>query len=157
MSYPAAEPDWRHYRVAHGILIESGQVLLVANVWYPDAAPVWSLPGGRAEAGESISTALVREWREETGLDVESGPLIYVAEAQSPAQRRHFLTCAFVVRRVGGTLGSQDAAVAELRFVPLADLPQYLPAPSLGAPLQAWLADPNGPARYWFFPDYAQG
>src|SRR5215212_11145439 len=111
--------DWRHYRVGHGVLIEDGAVLLVANRWYPDQPPIWSLPGGRCEDGEPAVEAVVREFREETGLQVEAGPLLYVAEARSAVQGRHFLTCAFQVRQIGGRLAwGADPAVSEARFVP---------------------------------------
>ncbi len=37
----------------------------------PPSAGMWSIPGGRVEAGESLEEAVRREVREETGLDVE--------------------------------------------------------------------------------------
>ncbi|MDQ2809619.1 MAG: NUDIX hydrolase [Chloroflexota bacterium] len=154
--YRTPQQTWRNYRVAHGALIEDGHILLVGNAWNGTGPLIWSLPGGRAEDGEPLPATLVREFREETGLDVEIGPLLYVAEAQAPSLRQHFLTCAFAVRRTGGTLAALDAVVRDVRFVPLADLPTYLTTPSLGAPLAHWLAHPTDPARYWLFPDYLQ-
>ncbi len=152
--YRTPQDSWRNYRVAHGVLITDGQILLVGNTWYADQPPIWSLPGGRGEDGEPLPATLVREFREETGLDVTVGPLLYVAEAQAPSTRQHFFTCAFAVHRTGGTLAALDAVVHDVRFVPLADLAGYLTAPSLGAPLAHWLAHPQEPPHYWLFPDY---
>lgn len=45
--------------------------------------PHAALPGGRVERWESLHEALVREVREETGLIVEPGRLVYVAEVVS--------------------------------------------------------------------------
>lgn len=56
-----------------GALVESdGRVLLVRE----DGR--WLLPGGEVEAGESHDEALIRELREETGLDVEPGERLAV-------------------------------------------------------------------------------
>jgi 8-oxo-dGTP diphosphatase len=44
------------------------------------AKGLWSIPGGRIEPGESDEQAVVREVREETGLEVTSGRLLGAAE-----------------------------------------------------------------------------
>jgi 8-oxo-dGTP diphosphatase len=51
-----------------GIVIDDGRVLLLLN-----ARGEWDLPGGRPDAGEDHRIALVREVKEEAGLDVEVG------------------------------------------------------------------------------------
>jgi ADP-ribose pyrophosphatase YjhB (NUDIX family) len=48
-----------------------------------DGRPHRALPGGRVERWETLHEALVREVHEETGLVVEPGRLLYVAEVVS--------------------------------------------------------------------------
>lgn len=70
-------------------LIRRGdKVLLVREQGPDDPEPFWVLPGGVVESGELLSEALVREVREETGLEV-SGPvsLLYVAQWHNPTAR----------------------------------------------------------------------
>jgi 8-oxo-dGTP diphosphatase len=50
----------------------AGRLLLIRRGHDPHRG-LWSLPGGRIEAGESPEQAVVREVREETGLDVVPG------------------------------------------------------------------------------------
>jgi 8-oxo-dGTP diphosphatase len=150
-------PDaWRAYRVGQGILVRDGGVLLAANRWYSGQPPVWTLPGGRADDGEGITEALAREFKEETGLVVRVKQLAYVVEARSAVRKTLFLTCAFVLSEVEGTLSCEgDEAVEELRFVPFEEIREYLPSPSLGEPLAAYLGAPRDAPRYWFYPEYA--
>ncbi len=49
---------------------DDGRLLVVRRGREP-AAGRWTLPGGRVEAGERAADTVVRELREETGLDVE--------------------------------------------------------------------------------------
>ncbi len=55
---------------ASAILFRGREVLLVERGGGPGAG-LWSLPGGRIEAGETAAAAARREVREETGLDAE--------------------------------------------------------------------------------------
>ena len=59
------------HRVVAGLLRRADRVLLCHRTadrqWYPDA---WDLPGGHVEDGETPEQALVRELREELGVEV---------------------------------------------------------------------------------------
>ena len=51
---------------------ERGRLLVIRRGRAPNRG-LWSVPGGRVEAGESVSAAVEREVREETGLAVRAG------------------------------------------------------------------------------------
>lgn len=54
---------------------DHGRLLLIRRARDPGRG-LWSVPGGRVEAGEDDTAALVREMAEETGLTVAPGPLV---------------------------------------------------------------------------------
>lgn len=59
----------------YGLYFKNGKVLMVKPNW----SDQWDLPGGKIEANESFETALIREFREETGLEIldfESKPIL---------------------------------------------------------------------------------
>jgi ADP-ribose pyrophosphatase YjhB (NUDIX family) len=51
-----------------GVVIEDDRILLLDQD--TGTGRSWSLPGGKVEEGEALAAALVREMREETGLEV---------------------------------------------------------------------------------------
>jgi ADP-ribose pyrophosphatase YjhB (NUDIX family) len=106
-----------------GVVIEDGRILLLNQD--ADAGRPWSLPGGKLEDGETLAGALVREMKEETGLDVEVGRLLYVCD-HLPAGVVHMT---FEARRTGGTVGDIAAGadttpIRGVEFVPLPKLPE---------------------------------
>lgn len=67
-----------------GLLLRDGALLLTAHRGLlPDDASFWSPPGGGWQFGESIRTALVREFAEETGLKVRVGRFLHLHEFSS--------------------------------------------------------------------------
>jgi 8-oxo-dGTP diphosphatase len=76
--------DVRRVRCVGGLVRdERGSILLVERANEPGRG-LWSIPGGRVEAGESDAQALRRELAEETGLDVEVGDMVGHVERPGP-------------------------------------------------------------------------
>jgi ADP-ribose pyrophosphatase YjhB (NUDIX family) len=107
-----------------------GRLLLIKRGHEPGAG-LWSLPGGRIEAGETDEEAVIREIREETGLIVVPGRL--VGSVQRPGADGSVLVIRdYEAEITGGTLAAADDA-ADARWVDLQDLG--------GLPLTSGLAD----------------
>ena len=105
------------------LLVRGDRVLLIRRRAEPNRDR-WSFPGGAVDLGESVRHAVVREVREETGLRVEPGEVIDVADVILPdhgAPDYHFVLAVFRARRVGGRLRARSDA-AEARWVRVRDL-----------------------------------
>jgi 8-oxo-dGTP diphosphatase len=63
---------------------DTGRLLMILRGHDPGRG-LWSIPGGRIEPGESAEEAVVREVREETGVEVRCGPLLGTAELPGSA------------------------------------------------------------------------
>jgi ADP-ribose pyrophosphatase YjhB (NUDIX family) len=109
------------------VVVQEGQVLLVRRGHEP-LQGAWSLPGGVVEAGETLQAALVREILEETGLEVQVGPIVDVLDRITrDAEGRveyHYVLIDYLCHVAGGSLrAGSDAAAAQ--FVDPAELDAY--------------------------------
>ena len=104
-----------------GAVIKDGQGrLLLIKRGHAPGAGLWSLPGGRIEPGETDTEALVREMREETGLEIAAGRLI--GTVRRPAQDADVLDIRdYEATVTGGTLHAGDDA-ADARWVAASEL-----------------------------------
>ena len=100
------------------VIIQDGKVVLVKRRFEPLAGQ-WSLPGGRLELGETLEAGLAREMLEETGLEVQVGPVVDVFDRilLDPERkvRYHYVLIDYLCRPVGGSLAhGSDVAAVEL-------------------------------------------
>ena len=113
------------------------------------------LPGGHLESGETLWETVVREVREETGLEIEAGHLWALSEFRS--RGRHVLDCTFFATAWGGRprLGTDpDAADHPASLIGLEWLSRdaFAEAPFRPTLLARWLRahwqDADVPAAY---------
>lgn len=117
--------------VVAGALITDGALLVAQRARPPELAGLWELPGGKVAAGESDAEALVRELREELGVDVTVGPRL---GADVPLSATTTLR-AFRVTLADGRVHPHDhRALRWVTAAELHDLP-WVPADT------AWLPD----------------
>lgn len=109
-------PDkWKHLPVGVCCVIrnEQGQLLLVSR---KDDQTSFGLPGGKVDPGETPEEAVIREVKEETGLDIELGPRIYQRMCPKHApepEGQDFYAFAFVALSYSGEICSDEAGLVK--------------------------------------------
>ena len=125
-------PDNRRYpqRPVLGIgalIFDRGKILLVERGKEP-LKGCWSLPGGVLEIGETLEQGIVREVREETGLQVEPLKMLEIFERiirdSQGAPEYHYVLIDYICRVTGGSLRAADDA-SRVAWVPRRLLSTY--------------------------------
>ena len=70
--------------VAAAVVIHEGRVLLTRRMEGQHLAGMWEFPGGKLEEDEAPEAAVVRECREECGIEVEVGEILDVTHHRYP-------------------------------------------------------------------------
>ena len=117
---------------AVALIDADGRVLLAKRPEGKTLAGLWEFPGGKIEDGERPEEALIRELKEELGINVEQSCLAPLTFASHAYEDFHLLMPLYVCRRWKGI--PQALEGQELKWVRARDL-RSLPMPPADLPL----------------------
>ena len=115
-----------------------GRVLLARRPAGKEMAGLWEFPGGKVHDGETPEGALVRELREELGIEVEPACLAPLTFASHAYEKFHLLMPLYVCRKWEGQARPLEGQ--ELKWVREEKLADH-PMPPADVPLVAMLRD----------------
>ena len=139
MAATAAEPAPPLVLVAAVVLVDAdGRVLLAQRPDGKSMAGLWEFPGGKVDPGETPEAALIRELREELGIDVAASCLAPFTFASHAYPDFHLLMPLYVCRKWSGIpLAREGQRLAWVRPARLVDYSM----PPADKPLVAMLRD----------------
>ncbi len=88
----------------------------------------WALPGGRVDLGETVEQTIVREVKEETGLDVAVLSKIgdYHEEGVQGGVEYDYYPACFLVKVVGGEIRKQESEIQDIKLFSLNEITEPL-------------------------------
>lgn len=118
--------------VAAAMIDADGRVLLQQRPEGKAMAGLWEFPGGKIEPGETPEAALIRELREELGIETEAACLAPATFASESLGDRHLLLLLYVCRKWRGT--PQPLEASALKWVRVPEM-YGMPMPPADLPL----------------------
>ncbi len=74
------EPAKPHFHVAAGLIRKDGRILIAKRPQGSHLEGYWEFPGGKQESEETLEKCLEREIREELGMHIRAGDLLFTTE-----------------------------------------------------------------------------
>jgi 8-oxo-dGTP diphosphatase len=134
-----AETASRLILVAACALVDAdGRILISQRPPGKALAGLWEFPGGKLEPGESPEDALIRELREELGIETKAACLAPLTFASHRYETFHLLMPLYVCRRYSGIPAPREGQ--RIKWVRPRDMRSY-PMPPADEPLIAHLID----------------
>lgn len=124
--------------VACALVDADGRVLICQRPQGKQLAGLWEFPGGKVEEGETPEAALIRELKEELGIEVKPACLAPFVFASHAYEGFHLLMPLYLCRRWEGFVQALEHSA--LAWVKPAEMGVY-PMPPADEPLVAYLRD----------------
>jgi len=114
--------------VGVGAIILDGDKILLEKRKNAPGKGKWSVPGGLVELGEGVEQAVIREVKEETGLDVYEPRLVdvvdYISTGEKGGVLYHFVIVDYIVTvKCGNAKAASDAEA--LKWIPFNEVEEY--------------------------------
>ncbi|MGI9415307.1 MAG: 8-oxo-dGTP diphosphatase MutT [Hyphomicrobiales bacterium] len=115
-----------------------GRVLIARRPEGKPMAGLWEFPGGKVEPGEQPEATVIRELKEELGVDVTEACLAPLTFASHAYEEFHLLMPLYICRRWDGTVTPREGQ--QVKWVRPVRLRDY-PMPPADIPLISHLTD----------------
>ena len=105
----------------------NNRILLVKRATVPFRG-YWALPGGKVDVGETVEETVVREVKEETGIEIEIVEKIgeyHENGIQDGVEYDYYPAC-FLVKPVGGNIERQEREVEHIKLFNFKEIPDKL-------------------------------
>lgn len=108
------------------VLNKDNQILLQLRNKPPEVDH-WSIPGGKVEFMETLESAIIRELKEELGIEVVVKELLCITNHIVIADNAHWVAPAYLVSVVSGTAKNLEPdSTRRLEWFPILSLPDKL-------------------------------
>jgi ADP-ribose pyrophosphatase YjhB (NUDIX family) len=125
--------EFKAPQVGVGAVVWKGDRLLLVRRGHPPRKGAWSLPGGRQQWGETVHEGVVREVREETGVEIrilDTVAVVDLIERDGAAIAYHYTVVDVVAEWTAGDAVAGDDA-AEVTWAHPDDLGRYQLTPKM--------------------------
>lgn len=109
--------------VTAGVIFNEGKVLIAQRKKGDRLAGKWEFPGGKVEPKEKPKDCLIRELKEELGIEVEVIDIFHAFIYQYPWGKMQFI--AYLARLTPASREPEAIECEDYRWVPIKDLPAY--------------------------------
>jgi len=100
---------------------EKNEILLIKRGKYGKFQGYWGLPGGHIDYGEKAEHAVIREIKEETGLELKHVKFIFYYDEINPEQDWHAAALCFIGKAEGNFKIDNDEII-DIKYFPLDEI-----------------------------------
>ncbi|MFT9820869.1 NUDIX domain-containing protein [Lysinibacillus sp. NPDC056185] len=115
-------------KVGVGAVIQNkaNEILLVLRKKAPEAG-CWSLPGGKVDYMETIENAIIREIKEELGVDIDITGLVCVTNHIIQTEDIHYVAPTFAARITNGEVRNREPhALEKVHWFSIDEIPENI-------------------------------
>jgi mutator protein MutT len=104
------------------IILRNDNILLLLRKKAPEAGS-WTIPGGRVEFGETVEQAILREVKEEIGVEGRVIAPLGVTDHILTEEHSHWVSPRFLIEVIGEPQNMEPQSHEEMRWFPISELP----------------------------------